>query len=291
MKIPTAGKLRDGVNVAASALLLVVAAACGPPSCRTLDLATTTSLRNSGLLDAILPAFTDARVRVHAAGSGRALAMLEDDIVDLALTHSPQAEERYLASHQDATYQKIAFNAFVIVGPLHDPARIGQAADALDAFRRIATEALEFVSRGDESGTHERELELWSAAGVRPAPQHLIVSGNSMATTLRHASERQAYTLTDAATFRQLASQLQLRVLLAGDSRLLNTYAVVYRADNDAAKRFSEWLSRGRGRALLAGYTIGEHRPFIPWPLSCDGSKPKSPLCATGSDLSEPSAP
>ena len=138
-----------------------------------LDVATTTSVQNSGLLEALLPHFTDATVRVHAAGSGRSLEMLADGIVDLVISHAPETETRYLADHPGWLYRKLAFNRFVIVGPRADPAMIRQAGDALEAFRRIAGAPVTFVSRGDSSGTHERELMLWKAAGVTPLPERL----------------------------------------------------------------------------------------------------------------------
>jgi len=128
----------------------------------TLDVATTTSVQNSGLLEAVLRHFTDAIVRVHAAGSGRSLEMLKDGIVDLVISHAPETEARYMAEHPDWQYRKLAYNRFVIVGPANDPANIQQATHALEAFRRIATTpAATFVSRGDQSGTHEREQALW----------------------------------------------------------------------------------------------------------------------------------
>jgi tungstate transport system substrate-binding protein len=158
----------------------------------TLDLATTTSVQNSGLLEALLPHFRDATVRVHAAGSGRSLEMLADGVVDVVISHAPDAEARYLSEHPEWLYRKVAFNRFVIVGPKNDPAAVRQAADALDAFQRIAGAPVTFVSRGDSSGTHEREQALWKAADVMPPPDRLLVSGRSMAVALRHAQERQA---------------------------------------------------------------------------------------------------
>src|ERR671911_1581246 len=142
---------------------------CAPATRPALDIATTTSVQNSGLLDSLLPHFAPAQVRVHAAGSGRSLEMLADGVVDLVISHAPETETRYLATHADWRYRKLASNWFVIVGPKDDPARVRDAADALDAFRRIAAAPVPFVSRGDESGTHEREQGFWRSAGVAPA--------------------------------------------------------------------------------------------------------------------------
>ena len=193
-------------------------AGCSAASDRApaLDVATTTSVQNSGLLEELLPHFTDAIVRVHAAGSGRSLEMLADGIVDSG--DQPRAGDRGSLSRGPSAwlYRKLAFNRFVIVGPRADPAGIREAGDALEAFRRIAGAPVTFVSRGDSSGTHERELMLWKAAGVTPPPERLLVSGRSMAVALRHAQERQGYTLSDEATFWQLERQLDLVVLFDG---------------------------------------------------------------------------
>jgi tungstate transport system substrate-binding protein len=245
-----------------------------------VDIATTTSVKNSGLLDAILPSFREARIHVHAAGSGRALEMLADGVVDLVMTHAPDAEARYLAEHPDWAYRKFAYNRFVIVGPPEDPAGVRHAADAVDAFRRIAVSPMTFVSRGDESGTHERERALWKTAGVTPSSDHLVTSGNSMAMALWHTHERQGYTLADEATFRQHESRLQLVVLLASDPRLVNTYAVLYPRESRLSAVFAEWLTEGEGRAKLALHTVAGGPAFTSWPVGCPAQTPAALPCS-----------
>ncbi|HXG89802.1 MAG TPA: substrate-binding domain-containing protein [Vicinamibacterales bacterium] len=258
----------------------LILAGCTPaPQPHYLDIATTTSVQNSGLLEAVLPAFADATVRVHAAGSGRALEMLADQVVDLVIAHAPETEARYLAQHPDWAYRKVAYNHFVIVGPSPDPAAVRDATDAVDAFRRIARSPVAFVSRGDGSGTHEREQALWKEAGLAPAPDQFVISGRSMAIALRHAQERGGYTLSDDATFRQMQRQLDLVVLFQGDARLLNTYAVVYPRQAQLAAQFAEWLLRGRGRQLLANYEVGGEPAFVPWPAGCPDDSPRSQPC------------
>ena len=264
--------------------VLAFAGACSPSSenTQTVDIATTTSVVNSGLLDALLPAFqreTGITVRVHAAGSGRALKMLHDTAVDLAISHAPQAESQMLARHSDWRYQKIATNQFVLVGPDSDPAGIRTAADVVDAFSRIAAADVDFISRGDGSGTHERESDLWSSAKVRPAPSRLLVSGAGMGATLRHADERRAYTLTDDATFMQMRQQLALAILFSKDARLVNAYAVIYPRESLLASRLAEWLVSGKGRQMIGNYTVSETRAFAPWPEGCPGDRPTSMLC------------
>lgn len=247
----------------------------------TLDIATTTSVVNSGAMSTLLPLFereTGITVRVHAAGSGRALAMLADGVVDLVISHAPQAESGMLAQHRDWQYQKIATNQFVIVGPPHDPADVRSAADAASAFTRIAESGAYFLSRGDGSGTHEREMELWNAARVKPPPDRLRVSGAGMGTSLRQASERRAYTLTDDATFLQLRDGLELQQLFTRDPRLVNSYAVIFDS-SPSAERFAEWLTAGNGRDALGAYAVGGVQPFRVWPRDCPGSDPLARLC------------
>ena len=119
--------------------------------------------------------------------------MLKDGIVDLVISHAPETEARYLTDHRDWSYQKLAFNRFVIVGPSSDPAHVKNAGSVLEAFRRLAAAPVDFVSRGDGSGTHEREQMLWKLAGAAPPTGRLLVSARSMAITLRQAHEQQAY--------------------------------------------------------------------------------------------------
>jgi tungstate transport system substrate-binding protein len=268
----------------AVAVALAALAGCASPSGRgRLDLATTTSVQHSGLLDVLLPSFrerTGIEVRVHAAGSGRALEMLADGIVDLALTHAPDAETRALEAHPQWHYRKIAYNRFLVVGPPDDPAATGRSRDAVDAFTRIAQARAWFVSRGDGSGTHEREQRLWTLAGVTPDPARLIVSGRGMAQALRHADQRRAYTLSDEATFWQFERVLQLATLVQGDDRLLNTYAVVY-PESLVAARFADWLAQDEGRTVIASYTVAGRSAFTVWPAGCTGTTPAALPCPT----------
>ena len=262
------------------AAVFVIAIGCaGPRQRAVLDIATTTSVKNSGLLGAILPAFTTATVRVHAAGSGRSLEMLNDGLVQLVISHAPETEARYMSSHPNWRYEKLAYNRFVIVGPTDDPAHVRDAADALDAFRRIAVAGVSFISRGDGSGTHEREQALWKAAAASPAATRLVVSGPSMAVALRHAEERQGYTLSDEATFWQMAPHLSLVTLFAGDQRLLNTYAVVYTSGDHRAGALAHWLTRGDGQTRIAAYCITGRTAFTVWPSGCEGSIPAGLPC------------
>jgi tungstate transport system substrate-binding protein len=214
---------------------------------------------------------------VHAAGSGRALDMLESGQVDLIISHAPHGEALALQRNQGLSYRKLASNRFVIVGPKSDPARIAQARSAAEAFRRIHDSQSAFISRGDESGTHEREKELWAAAGV--TMPRVLTGGGGMSVTLRQANERQGYTLTDEATWWQLQDGLQLSELYAGDPMLLNTYAVIYRPQNQVATAFAEWLTDGVGRDLIGAFQIAGRAAFTVWPSGCPRESPSAQPC------------
>lgn len=214
-------------GLAAIPLLLIAVTACDRrPSPPHLTLATTTSIGNSGLLDELMPAFAReqrSEVRPLLVGSGLALRMLARGDADVVISHAAVAEARVLREHPGWLYRKIMFNNFVLVGPPEDPAHAKGAPDAATAMRRIASSSARFLSRGDLSGTHEREELLWQAAGGRPPADHVIVAGAGMGATLRIASETGAYTLTDGATFAQHVATLRLIVLIDGGVEMVNT--------------------------------------------------------------------
>jgi tungstate transport system substrate-binding protein len=259
--------------VLAAVLLLVACRANTPP----LILATTTSVANSGLLDRLLPAYVPQPVRVIQVGSGRALAMLEANRADIVISHAPEREAETLRRHPTWFYRKFLYNDFLIVGPADDPASIAGLTDAAEAMKRILQSGHRFLSRGDESGTHEREGQLWTAAGLEPKPDQVIVAGAGMGQTLRIASETGMYTLTDRGTFEMLSSSLRLKTLLAGDSRLLNTYAILTDPANERGVKFARWLVDGDGRSLLTDVlSSGEIRGFTVWPADRAGTRPES---------------
>jgi tungstate transport system substrate-binding protein len=263
--------MRDpGIWLIASLTAAAITGCGGQPG--GLRLATTTSVDNSGLLEAILPSFhrkTAVDVQVLAVGSGRALQLLRRGDADVALTHDPVAETAFLEDVRGAHYSKIMFNDFVIVGSAEDRASVAAATTAIDAMRRIAGSGAPFISRGDESGTHAREQQLWRDAATKPPADRLLESGQGMAATLRIAHERGAYTLSDRATFLQLSPTIALRVHFEGDPALLNTYAVIVLPRSprrDDALRFVDWIADGEGRPLIAAFTVGGAHPFTVWP-------------------------
>ncbi len=197
---------------------------------RDMILATTTSLYDTGLLDSIVPLFerqSGYRVKVIAVGSGEALAMGRRGDADVCFVHSPAAERAFMAAGYGVRRRVVASNYFTIAGPADDPARVREAADAEDAFRRIAGSGRPFTSRGDSSGTHARELALWGEAGVRPARGAYAETGQGMAATLLVANERRAYVLTDRATLGALRSHLDLVALRGPEAALANIYHVI----------------------------------------------------------------
>lgn len=261
-------------TLAAIVAVLVAPAACGrvePP----VVLATTTSLGTAGVLDRVLPAYREETVRPVLVGSGRALEMLAAGTADVVISHAPAREAAMLRTHPSWYYRKILYNDFLIVGPPDDPAAVAQAADAVDAMLRIAASGATFLSRGDESGTHERERALWAEAGTVPDSSRLVVAGAGMGQTLRVASGAGAYTLTDRGTFQALRSSISLAALHEGDPRLLNTYAVIATPDRERGMAFGRWLAEGPGndvlRAVVSG---GEIRGFTIWPAGSEASRP-----------------
>ncbi len=240
-----------------------------------LILATTTSVANSGLLERLLPDYP-APVRASAVGSGLALRLLSSGDADVAITHAPDREAQILREHPAWSYRKVFWNEFVIVGPAADPAGIASVADAVSAMRRIARSGARFISRGDDSGTHERERALWDLAGTQPDRDRLVVAGASMGQTLRIAGGTGAYTLTDESTFAALRGSLALQVLYTGDPRLLNTYAVVADPRHSAGMRFADWLADGAGRlklnSLIAGGVV---QGFHLWPGGVPRDRPE----------------
>jgi tungstate transport system substrate-binding protein len=254
-----------------------------PP--RRIALATTTSVDNSGLLAVLLPAFraqTGIDTQLVTPGSGISLNMLAHGDVDVVISHAPAREAELLRDTRGWFYRKVMFNDFVIVGPPDDPAHVRNARTVEEAMGRIAGSALRFISRGDSSGTHERERDLWRRADIIPNPERVIVAGSGMGTTLRIAGTMRAYTLTDRATFAPHAGRGELAIVFEGGPDLVNTYAVIARPDARVdARRFAEWVTDGEGRRLIASYrTVAGTPGFVVWPVDCPRESPSATPCA-----------
>jgi tungstate transport system substrate-binding protein len=196
---------------------------------KTLMLATTTSVDATGLLDVLADAFgkeTGITLRWIAVGTGAALRQARDGNADVVIVHARRLEDEFLRDGFGVNRRVIARNYFMIVGPPEDPARVSGAASAAEALGRVKSSGSPFVSRGDRSGTHTRELDLWALAGGPPRAAYLE-TGQGMAETLRVAAERRGYTLTDTATFYGLPGLSGLRPVFENGSDLENVYAVI----------------------------------------------------------------
>lgn len=222
--------LRTCISALLATILAAPVAAQSPALRGVVILATTTSLAETGLLDTLTPLFRTAtgwELRAVAVGSGQALRMGERGDADVVLAHAPDAEAAFMAAGHGARRRVVASNYFTLVGPAEDRAGVREAASAADALARIAQSQSVFVSRGDSSGTHQRELALWRAAGGRPSWRGYLETGQGMSATLLVADERQGYTLTDLATYGALRRRLDLVPLRARDATLLNVYHVI----------------------------------------------------------------
>jgi len=236
---------------------------------RELILATTTSTQDSGLLDEWIPMFEKAypySVKVIAVGSGQAMEMGRNGECDVMLVHSPAAEEEMVAQGYAVGREAVMHNDFVIVGPAADPARIRGKTSAKEAFAAVASSGSKFVSRGDDSGTHARELAVWKAAGIAPQGDWYVESGRGMGDTLRIASEERAYTLSDRGTYLGMKSQLELEVLVEGDTALFNTYHVMVvnperhpDANSEGARAFAAFVTGREAQEFLEVFGLDRY--------------------------------
>ena len=234
------------------------------PAGRDVVLATTTSLYDTGLLDTLVPRFERAsgfRLRVVAVGSGQALRMGERGDADVLVAHSPQAERQFMADGHGTRRQVVAANYFTVVGPADDPARVRGAADIGEALRRIAAAGAVFVSRGDSSGTHARELALWREAGGRPDWRGYLETGQGQSATLLVADERRGYALSDRSTYGALRRRLALVPLREREPALLNVYHVIEvnpagrpRLNAAGARAFADFMMSREVQDLLASF-------------------------------------
>jgi tungstate transport system substrate-binding protein len=197
---------------------------------KNIILSTTTSTQDSGLLDVLVPLFekqTGYSVKTISVGTGQALALAAKGDADVALVHAPSLEKKYVAEGTLLNRRLVMYNDFVIIGPNEDPAKIKSLKSALAALKSIEQTKARFVSRGDNSGTHNLEKALWQQAGIQPKGAWYIESGQGMGATLGIANEKNAYTLTDRGTYLALKQRVTLPILVEGDKVLLNIYSVM----------------------------------------------------------------
>jgi tungstate transport system substrate-binding protein len=244
-------------------LFAAAASACSSSSDKPerIIVGTTHTLEDSGLLDSIAARFRatypSEQLDLVIAGSGEVIEMGRLGDVDALLTHAPADEKALVAAGYGLARHPVARNEFLIVGPATDPARVRDATGAADAFARIRKSAQDFVSRGDDSGTNKKERAIWTAAALEPDSSHYIDAGAGMADALRIADQRNAYILTDVATFLTLQHTLHLQDLYHGDPLLRNDYSVIVitRARNpDGAKKFSDWIRGDAAQKMIAAF-------------------------------------
>lgn len=247
------------------------------PEDRFILLQSTTSTLNSGLYDYLLPMFqskTGIEVRVVAVGTGQAIKNARNGDGDVLLVHAKDAEEKFVADGFGVERFNVMYNDFVIVGPERDPAEVAGMRDAAGALRTIADAGALFASRGDDSGTHSKEMSLWRDAGIDPLPQSgtwYRETGSGMGATLNVAVGIGAYALTDRATWIKFGNKGNHRILVEGDDRLFNQYGVilvnpdrhpVVRAK--AGQMFIDWLRSDDGQAAIASYRVDGEQLFFP---------------------------
>ena len=240
-----------------------------------MKMAVTTSFHNSGLSDILLPAIAEdlgLEVQLLVVGTGQALKLGEAGDVDAILVHSRKAEEAFVAAGNGTHRREIMYNDFVLIGPKSDEAAIATAADASDALGRIAGAEAAFVSRGDDSGTHKKELSLWRAAGQAPEGfgDWYRAVGAGMGSALNTASGMNAYILADRASWLNFGNKGDLALLYSGDPVLFNQYAFIPvnpekhgHVKHDLALKLEGWLTSDRAKALINDYKINGETLFV----------------------------
>lgn len=276
-------KLLSLVIVAVLILTMGVGlASCGTPENPNITLATTTSTKDSGLLDYLLPVFeeeTGYKVEVISVGSGEAIALGEQGEADVLLVHSPAAEKEFVeAGHADADGRiEVMYNDFLIIGPADDAAKVGTtaSADAVAAFKAIYDTKSIFISRADDSGTYKKELAIWEATMLTPSGDWYVEAAAGMGDVIAMANEKLGYTMSDRATWLNLADTTDLKILCEKDASgiLNNQYSVICvnpekneNINSEGAKAFQEWLLREEVQTLIGEYGVEEYgeQLFVP---------------------------
>lgn len=237
-----------------------------------LRLATTTSTENTGLLTELLPPFekaNDCKVDVIAVGTGKAIKLGETGDVDVIMVHARSKEDKFVDAGFGVDRRDVMYNDFVILGPDTDPAGIKGGTNATVAMGKIAASKSTFVSRGDDSGTHSREKQLWKKAAVTPAGDWYLEAGRGMGEVIIMASERQGYTLSDRGTYIAYEQKTPLKVVVEGDKGLFNPYGVIMvnpakhsHVKVDLAKKFLDYLVSNQAKQLITSFRKGGKQLF-----------------------------
>lgn len=242
---------------------------------QVIRMSTTTSTDNSGLLRFLLPKFeSQSGIRIHviAVGSGKALELARNGDVDLTLVHARELEDRFVAEGHGVGPRNVMVNDFLLVGPVSDPARIRGETDVLTALEKIVTRKAKFVSRGDNSGTDQREQAYWKEIRMKPSGRAYVSAGLGMGEVLNMAGQLQAYTLTDRATYGAYRGGNDLAIAVEGDARMLNPYSIIavnpakYKdIKYDAAIKFIHWLTSSQGQNEIALFRVNGQQLFFPY--------------------------
>lgn len=246
------------------------------PGSKSIILSTTTSTQDSGLLDVLVPLFekkTGYTVKTASVGTGQALELAARGEADVALVHAPSLEKKYVADGKLLNRRLVMYNDFVIIGPQNDPAKIKAAKSSIQAMKLIAGSRSPFVSRGDNSGTHNLEKALWKQAGVEPKGAWYIESGQGMGATLGIANEKNAYTITDRATYLAFRKRIALPILLERDKPLLNIYSVMEvspangpKINTTGGKAFADFMLAPETQAVIKNFGMDKYGQalFVP---------------------------
>jgi tungstate transport system substrate-binding protein len=263
-------------RIAALALAALAAALSLPAAAADLNIkmATTTSTDNSGLLQYLLPKYEEkchCKVRYTAVGTGNAMQLGENGDVDMIMVHARSLEDKFVAAGHGVNRRDLMYNDFVIVGPHSDPAHIHGMKDLDAALKKIKESGAPFISRGDNSGTHVKELELWKDAAVDPKGPNYLSIGQGMGQTLTVTSEKQGYTLTDRATYATYKDKTGLEIMVEGVKNLLNPYGVIAvnpkkypQINYQGALAFIDWLTSPEGQKTIASYKPKGTQLFFP---------------------------
>jgi tungstate transport system substrate-binding protein len=244
---------------------------------RFITVASTTSTEQSGLFGHLLPRFeqkTGIKVHVVAVGTGQALDLARRGDADVVFVHARSAEEKFLAEGHGVKRYPVMYNDFVLVGPKSDPAKIGGGKDILEALKKLEAARAPFVSRGDNSGTHLAELDLWKAAGIdidtAKGPWYRD-TGQGMGPALNTATSMNAYILTDRGTWLSFKNRGDLTILVEGDKRLFNQYGVMLvnpdkhpSVKKELGQMFVDWVISPEGQQTIADYKINGEQLFFP---------------------------
>jgi len=258
---------------------LFIAGSSGTALSQDFLLATTTSTDNTGLLDYLAPKFekdTGMELKWTAVGTGKALELGRNCDADALLVHAPKAEKRYVENGYGVDRTQVMYNDFIIIGPESDPANV-KGLKVQQALRRIEAKGADFASRGDDSGTHKNELQLWQAAsdGAPAGESWYIETGQGMMSTIRVATEKGAYTMADRGTYIKYADNFDgeppLKVLVEGDKILFNQYSAMAvnpeRCDNvnyEAAQEFIDWITSEYTQNAIDDYELLGKTLFTP---------------------------